>query len=90
VQVFIVDLNQFVITCESDDEAHYFCGMLNSRRVNEAITADQTADSSGRETYIGDRSSSSPSRGSTRAKKTTRRSRQLSRQMHVKCGGDPL
>ena len=42
VQEFIVDLNQYVITCESDDEAHYLCGMLNSRRVNEAITADQT------------------------------------------------
>jgi hypothetical protein len=42
VQGFIVDLNQYVITCESDDEAHYLCGMLNSRRVNEATTADQT------------------------------------------------
>ena len=37
-----MDLNQYVTTCESDDEAHYLCGMLNSRRVNEAITADQT------------------------------------------------
>jgi hypothetical protein len=42
VRGFVVDLNQYVITCNSDVEAHYLCAMLNSEPVDQAITADQT------------------------------------------------
>lgn len=39
---FVVDLNQYFVTCASVDEAHYLCAVLNTDRVNEAIKAVQT------------------------------------------------
>lgn len=42
VQGFIVDLNQYVVTCTTEDEAHYLCAVLNSNAVNETITVEQT------------------------------------------------
>jgi hypothetical protein len=42
VQGFIIDLNQYVVTCASLTEAHYLCAMLNSNVVNEGIRSEQT------------------------------------------------
>ena len=42
VHGFIVDLNQYVVTCSTSDEAHYLWAMLNSDVVNAGITAEQT------------------------------------------------
>ena len=42
VNGFVVDLNQYELTCASEDEAHYLCAMLNSTPVNERITEHQT------------------------------------------------
>ena len=39
---FVVDLNQYFVTCETPDEAHYLCAVLNTDRVNDAIKAVQT------------------------------------------------
>jgi hypothetical protein len=42
VHGFVIDLNQYVVVCASDDEAHYLCAMLNSDAVREGIEAVQT------------------------------------------------
>jgi hypothetical protein len=39
---FVVDLNQYFVACQDDDEAHYLCAALNTDRVNDAIKAVQT------------------------------------------------
>jgi hypothetical protein len=42
VHGFVVDLNQYYVECRDETEAHYLCAMLNSRSVDDGITAFQT------------------------------------------------
>jgi hypothetical protein len=42
VHGYVVDLSCYCVICDSDDEAGYLCAMLNSRAVDNAITAHQT------------------------------------------------
>jgi len=42
VQGFVVDLNQYTVVCESQEEAHYLSAMLNAAVVDREITPHQT------------------------------------------------
>jgi hypothetical protein len=58
VRGFVIDLNQYVVVCGSDDDAHYLCAMLNSDACARGSSRCRRAASSALATSIAARSKS--------------------------------